>query len=54
MGFIYRRRVAIGKGTWLNVTRRGVSMSKRMGPVTLNSRGTVRIRGAKGLSWRSR
>ena len=52
MGFTYRRRKSIGSGSWLNVSKSGASVSKRVGRVTLNSRGGGRIRIAKGLSFR--
>jgi hypothetical protein len=52
MGLIYRRRKRLGRGSWLNVSKRGASVSERAGPVTVNSRGGIRIRLGKGLSWR--
>ncbi len=52
MGLIYRRRKRIGHNSWLNLSKSGVSGSTRIGPVTMNSRGTGRIRIAKGLSFR--
>ena len=33
----------VGKGTWLNMSRSGVSVSKKVGPVTVNSRGKVSL-----------
>jgi len=51
MGLIYRRRKRLGRGSWLNVSKRGASVSERGGPVTVNSRGGIRIRLGKGLSW---
>jgi hypothetical protein len=52
MGLIFRRRIPTGRTSWLNVSRSGVSASKRVGRVTVNSRGQGRIRIAKGLSFR--
>lgn len=52
MGLIYRRRKRLGRNSWLNVSKRGASVSERVGPVTLNSRGQIRLRLGKGLSWR--
>jgi hypothetical protein len=52
MGWIFRKRVQLGNGAALNVSKRGVSVSKRVGPVTVNSRGRVTVRLAPGLSWR--
>ena len=52
MGFIYRKRIRTGKRSWLNVSKRGVSGSMRVGPFTVNSRGRTSLRLAKGLSYR--
>lgn len=54
MGLIFRRRVKLGKGktSWLNLSKSGVSLSKRVGPVTVNSRGRVTVRLGKGISFR--
>ena len=52
MGLIFRKRIATGRGTALNLSRTGASVSKRVGRVTLNSRGAGRVRIAKGLSFR--
>jgi hypothetical protein len=54
MGLSYRRRVSLGKGTWLNISGSGVSVSKRVGRVTVNSRGRFFVRLLKGLSYRGR
>ena len=52
MGFRYRRRVRLGRSSWLNVSGSGVSASKRKGRVTVNSRGGGSIRVLPGLSFR--
>jgi len=52
MGLIFRSRKRTGRNSWLNVSKRGASVSERVGPVTVNSRGGMRIRLGKGLSWR--
>jgi hypothetical protein len=52
MGLIFRKRVRLGPSAGLNLSRRGASISKRLGPVTLNTRGRGRIRIAKGISFR--
>lgn len=54
MPLYVRRRVPLGRGSWLNLSRSGVSMSERVGPVTVNSRGTVWARLGDGLYWRER
>lgn len=53
MGFQYRRRVQLTKGTWLNVSKSGVSASTRAGRTTVNTRGRLFVRIVKGLYWRS-
>ena len=42
----------MGKRTWLNVSKRGVSVSQKVGPVTVNSRGRTNIRLGKGIGYR--
>lgn len=54
MGLFFRKRVRLGRDTWLNMSRSGVSVSQRKGPVTVNSRGRVSIRLPGGFTWRSR
>jgi hypothetical protein len=48
----YRRRVSTGRSSWLNLSKSGASASKRVGRLTLNSRGGGSLRIAKGLSFR--
>ena len=52
MGWIYRRRIRLGKNSWINLSKRGASLSRRVGPVTYNSRGRRSVRVAKGISYR--
>ena len=52
MGLSFRKTIKLGKKTSLNVSKTGVSASRRMGPVTVNSRGKVTVRLGKGLTWR--
>ena len=52
MGISYRKRVRTGRGSWLNLSKRGASVSMRKGPVTVNSRGRFSVRIAPGLSYR--
>lgn len=54
MGLQYRRRVPVRRGSWLNLSGSGVSASQRVGRVTVNSRGRVFVRLARGLYWRGR
>ena len=39
MILIFRRRVRTGRMSWLNLSRSGVSASKRAARVTVNTRG---------------
>jgi hypothetical protein len=52
MGFYYRKRARVGKNTWLNVSKRGLSVSQRAGRFTFNSRGRTTVRLGNGLSYR--
>jgi hypothetical protein len=52
MGLIFRKRVKVGRGSALNLSRRGASVSEKVGPLTLNSRGRASIQLGKGLSFR--
>jgi Protein of unknown function (DUF4236) len=52
MGLQYRRSKSLGNSRRLNVSKRGLSVSQRVGPLTLNSRGRGSVRIAPGLSYR--
>ncbi|TWP35800.1 DUF4236 domain-containing protein [Leekyejoonella antrihumi] len=52
MGIQIRRRKPITPNSWLNVSKSGVSASKRHGRVTVNSRGKIFVRLGKGIYWR--
>lgn len=52
MGFRFQRRMSLGNGSRLNLSKRGVSVSKRARRVTFNSRGGGSIRLLPGLSFR--
>jgi hypothetical protein len=52
MGLQYRKSKALTKSTRANISRSGVSLSKRVGPLTLNSRGRGSLRILPGLSFR--
>ena len=51
MGWRVRKSYKILPGSRLNVGKRGMSISTKMGPVTLNSRGRATARVAKGVSY---
>ena len=53
MAIIYRKRIKIGDGTFLNVSKSGISVSKKLGRVTINSRGTTSINLGNGLTYRT-
>jgi hypothetical protein len=50
--FSPRKKVNLGGGLSLNLSKSGASVSKKVGKVTLNSRGTASASVAKGLSIR--
>lgn len=52
MGFVFRKSFRLGRGTRLNLSNRGASLSQRIGRLTLNSRGTGSVRILPGLSFR--
>lgn len=53
MGLIYRRRYATRNGgTHLNVSLHGLSVTKRVGPFSVNTRGRATVRLLRGLSLR--
>jgi hypothetical protein len=52
VGFVFRRSVRLGRGTRLNLSTRGASVSQRIGRLTLNSRGGGSFRILPGLSFR--
>lgn len=58
MGLYYRRKLPIHADRddeWVNLSKHGASVSKRVGKrVTVNSRGRVYVRLARGLSWRGK
>jgi len=54
MGFMWQKRKKLGKGAQLNLSGRGASVSKRVGPVSVSSRGNVGVRLGKGLFFRKK
>ena len=54
MGLVFRRSFRLGRSVRLNVSRRGVSVSRRVGRFTASSRGGFSVRLLKGLSYRGR
>ena len=52
MGLLIRKSLRGPRGSRVHLSRRGVSVSERFGPVTINSRGHVTLRLLPGVSWR--
>ncbi|RYJ05017.1 MAG: DUF4236 domain-containing protein [Actinomycetales bacterium] len=52
MGLVWRTSRRLGKGTRLNLSTGGASVSKRKGRATVSSSGRASVRLAKGLSFR--
>ncbi len=52
VGLNYRRRIRLGRNSWVNVSKIGASLSSRRGCLTFNSRGGGSVRIARGLSYR--
>lgn len=51
MGFRVNRRISLGKNVRVNIGKKGVSTSVKIGPVTVNSSGRKTIHVAKGVSY---
>jgi hypothetical protein len=54
MPLIFRKSLRGPRGTRINLSKRGASVSKRFGPITVNSRGHVTLRLLPGVFWRIR
>ena len=54
MGFRYRKRINLGGGKSINLSKSGPSMSQRIGPFTFNSRGRSTVRFGNGMSYSSK
>lgn len=52
MGLIWSKRKQVGKNTAVNMSKSGVSASRKAGPLTVNSRGKASIRLGKGLRFK--
>ena len=53
MGISFRKRIKIGDGTYLNFSKKGISISKKVGKATINSRGTMSINLGNGVTYRT-
>lgn len=54
MSFSFRKRRRVGKNSWLNISKTGVSVSTKMGNLTVNSRGGISLKLPGGMSLRGR
>lgn len=52
MGLVVRKRIKLDNGTYLNLSKSGVSLSKKIGNVTVNIRSGVTINLGKGVSYK--
>jgi hypothetical protein len=52
MGFSFSRRKSLGKGKTVYVSKSGVSVSKKAGPLSVNSRSKGSIRLGKGIRFK--
>ena len=52
MGFSFRKQIKIGKNIKANISKKGVSFSYKLGPLTMNSKGDKTLRLGKGLSYK--
>ena len=53
MGISYRKRIKIGDGTFLNISKSGVSVSQKVGKTTINSKGTTTVSLGNGITYRT-
>ena len=53
MGISYRKRIKVGDGTFLNISKSGVSVSQKVGKTTINSRGTRTVNLGNGITYRA-
>lgn len=52
MGIIIRKSLRGPRGSRTHASKSGLSVSKRFGPLTINTRGHVTLRLLPGVSWR--
>lgn len=53
MGISYRKRIKIGDGTFLNVSKSSVSVSQKVGKATINSKGTITVNLGNGITYKT-
>ena len=53
MGLSFRKRINLGNGTVLNISKSGISVSQKLGKnITVNSKRGVTVKDAKGSSYK--
>ncbi len=52
MGLSLRKRIKLTDNLYLNLSKKGVSTSLKIGNITINSNGNKTIKLAKGVSYR--
>lgn len=53
MGFSYRKRIKLNDDTTLNIGKKGVSISKKIGNTTINSKGSVTVNLGNGIVYKT-
>ena len=53
VGISYRKRIKLGDGTFLNLSKSGISVSKKVGKTTIKYRGTTTINLGNGVTYRT-
>ncbi len=53
MGISYRKRIKIGKNTFVNISKSGVSVSLKVGKITINSKGRMTVNLGNGVIYRT-
>lgn len=55
MGINYRKKINLGNGTSINVTKNGItSISQKIGNTTINSKGTISVNLGNGITYRTK
>lgn len=54
MSVNYRKKINLGNGTSVNITKNGItSISKKVGNTTINSKGTVSVNLGNGVTYKT-
>ncbi|MDO4282750.1 MAG: DUF4236 domain-containing protein [Clostridia bacterium] len=52
MGIYVRKRINLGNGMTLNIGKKGVSVSKKIGNTTINSKGNITVNLGNGIIYK--